>query len=128
MIRLPSVTFCMLALSACASAGRGGARTSAVVEGDWHFAVDVGTSVTRGALALAATDSGYRGSLTTSVGNNVLPVRSFTKTGQKVKLVVESPNGLVIFEGTLAADSREMRGEVTYHTGQRFPMFVTRTP
>ncbi|MBX9928147.1 MAG: hypothetical protein K2X99_04465 [Gemmatimonadaceae bacterium] len=43
-------------------------------------------------------------------------------------MVVESPNGLVVFEGKLAEDVQEMRGTVTYHTGQRFPMVVTRRP
>lgn len=124
MTRVRALLSCCLLLAACVTAGR--RSTAATVEGAWFFTVDVGTAVTRGAMTLVPANDGWRGTLTTSAGNNVLPVRSFTRTGQDVRLVVESPNGLVIFDGILASDAQEMRGTVTYHTGQRFPMVVTR--
>ena len=101
-----------------------GPRVSAPdLSGDWTFEVQTGaTSVTHGAMTLAAAAQGYQGTLTTNQGNNVLPVRSLTLNGSDMNLVVESPNGNVVFKGLLGSDGRSFQGTVTYHTGQSFPM------
>ena len=73
-------------------------------------------------MTIASTEQGYRGTLTTNQGNNVLPVRSLTLDGSDMNMTVESPNGNVVFKGLLNPDGRSFQGTVTYHTGQSFPM------
>ena len=91
--------------------------------GDWTFEVKTGaTSVTHGAMTITTGGQGYQGTLTTNQGNNVLPVRSLTLDGSDMNLIVESPNGNVVFKGLLNSDGRSFQGTVTYHTGQSFPM------
>ena len=73
-------------------------------------------------MTIAAAEQGYRGTLTTDQGSNVLPVRSLTLDGSDMNMIVESPNGNVVFKGQLNSDGRSFQGTVTYHTGQNFPM------
>lgn len=110
----------ILALMGCASAEKSVRRAD--LSGDWNFQVDTGANVTKGAIKLIADGSSYRGTLTTDQGNNVLPVRSLSLDGSNMDMVVESPNGKVIFKGTLNEDRRSFQGTVTYYTGQQFPM------
>jgi hypothetical protein len=50
-------------------------------------------------MTLFADGAGYKGTLTTDQGNNVLPVRSLTVQGSALN-----------------------KGKVTYYNGQEFPM------
>ena len=90
------------------------------------FEVKTGNTVAHGAMTLTADGSGYRGTLTTDQGNNVLPVRSLTLAGSNMDMLVESPNGNVTFKGALSADASSFAGTVTYHNGQKFPMTGTK--
>jgi hypothetical protein len=104
-------------------------RTSAVkrdLSGSWNFVVQTGANQTHGAMSLTPDGSSYRGTLTTNQGSNVLPVRSLTLTGSVINLVVESPQGNVVFDGILSRDADSFQGTVTYHTGEKFPMFGNR--
>ena len=78
--------------------------------------------MTHGAMTIAKAGQGYQGTLTTDQGSNVLPVRSLTLDGSDLNMIVESPNGKVVFKGLLNSDGRSFQGTVTYHTGQNFPM------
>ena len=84
--------------------------------------MQTGASVTHGAMTIAKAGQGYQGTLTTDQGSNVLPVRSLTLDGSDLNMIVESPNGKVVFKGLLNSDGRSFQGTVTYHTGQNFPM------
>lgn len=117
----------LLALACLAGcmAGRGAAPVS--LAGGWSLLIEPGEGrVTRGRMQLAAAADGYRGTLTTDRGDNVLPVRSFTLAGADIRMHVESPQGAVTFAGALAPDARSFAGTVTYHNGSRFPMRATR--
>lgn len=110
-------------LSACVTA-RGAPPSLA---GDWRFTIDTGAGrITNGRLSLAPAGRGYAGSLTTNRGDNVLPVRSFTVEGAAVRMLVQSPQGMVRFAGTLAPGARAFAGTVTYHNGQLYPLSATR--
>jgi hypothetical protein len=94
--------------------------------GDWVFEVNTGSGLAHGAMTLTADGGGYRGTLTTDQGNNVLAVRSLTVEGSSMDMLVESPNGNVTFKGSLSEDQSSFQGTVTYHNGQQFPMTGTR--
>jgi len=112
-------------LAACASTERpAGDRQS--LAGSWVFEVQTGTNVTHGSMVLSGEKQHYTGTLTTDQGSNVLPIRSLNLDGSRMDMTVESPNGLVTFQGTLGADTRTFLGTVTYYTGQSFPMSGSR--
>lgn len=91
--------------------------------GAWSFEVPVGATTTRGRFLLQPQPAGrMAGALSTNQGDEVLIISTVEQTGARLRVVVGSPNGDVVFTGDLAADRRSFEGEVTYHTGQRFPM------
>ena len=91
------------------------------LSGYWDFGVDVGQRVTPGELTLGRSGDGYVGTLTPK-GTNTLGVRSLKVDGKKIAMIVDTPEGVVTFDGTLGDDSASMTGTVTYHKGQQFPM------
>lgn len=90
--------------------------------GDWVFEAQTGDGVAHGAMTLVADGASYKGTLTTDQTSNVLPVRSLTLQGSALTLRVESPEGNVTFQGTLASDAQTFQGQVLYFNGQTFPM------
>jgi hypothetical protein len=126
MKTIASLCLALCLLSACAESPRTNEATTRSLAGDWAFEVKTGNSIAHGAMTLTADDSGYRGTLTTNQGNNVLAVRTLTLAGSNMDMLVESPNGNVTFKGTLSADASSFQGTVTYHNGQQFPMTGTR--
>lgn len=118
-------------LAACVSgpANPAGTRAAAPASlaGDWSFRVETGEGrATLGRLSLAPAPGGYAGTLTTTQGNNVLPVRSFTVDGATVRMIVDSPQGAVTFAGALADGARAFAGTVTYHDGRGYPLTATK--
>jgi hypothetical protein len=99
------------------------------VSGSWEFTVDLGASITRGAMRITRDANGFGGTLT-AAGPNALPIRSLTFQGPVVQLTVDTPEGPVVFDGTLDGDRAIMRGIVTYHGGKRYPLnaWRERTP
>jgi hypothetical protein len=112
-------------LAACASTDRPASDRPSLA-GSWVFEVQTGTNVTHGSMILSGEKQHYTGTLTTDQGSNVLPIRSLVMDGSRMDMTIESPNGLVTFQGALSADIRTFLGTVTYHTGQSFPMSGTR--
>src|SRR5688572_26411406 len=70
------------------------------MSGSWDFTVDLGASVTRGAMRITREATGFGGTLT-AAGPNALPIRSLALDGAVVQLTVETPEGPVVFDGTL---------------------------
>src|SRR5688572_32209686 len=126
MKTIASLCLAICLLSGCAENPPTGEAPTRSLAGDWAFEVKTGNSVAHGAMTLTANGSGYRGTLTTDQGNNVLPVRSLTLAGSNMDMLVESPNGNVTFKGTLSSDASSFQGTVTYHNGQQLPMIGTR--
>lgn len=89
--------------------------------GLWDFYLDAGGIPSFGLLSVGRMDGRYGGTLTPVRTAPVL-VRSLALTGPNVRLVVGSPEGDVIFDGTLSAAGDRMCGVVAYHGGQLFPM------
>jgi hypothetical protein len=126
MLRRIGWSVVLLALAACASVAERASHRD--LSGEWVFEVPTGRAVVHGALTLVAEGDGYGGRLTTDQGDTVMAVRSLTLTGPRMRMMVASPNGDVIFEGTLAEGDVSFEGEVTYHNGQVFPMTGRRRP
>jgi hypothetical protein len=111
-----------VALAGCASHSTARDRTPDLA-GRWTFQVLTGgDDATQGAMTLVANRDGYSGTLTTDQGANTLVVRSLALDGADMRMLVESPDGNVTFEGLLSPSGASFDGTVTYHTGQRFPM------
>lgn len=106
---------------ASTAAGSTEASVAADLTGWWDFSVDVGGRSASGKLWLFRRDDGFTGTLTPD-GTNTLPVRILTVAGRHVRMTVDSAEGAVLFDGTLAADARSMSGTVIYHQGQRFAL------
>lgn len=97
------------------------AAPAADLSGAWDFTVIVNGGTTTGEMTLQRGDGGYTGSITPE-GQGTLPVRSLTVAGQALEMTVETPEGPVVFNGTLSADQRTMDGIVHYHGGQDLPL------
>lgn len=123
-MKFRAAAFVMFALAGCASVTDGGEPD---MSGAWAFEVLTGpNSVTHGEMTLVVDGDGYRGTLTTDQGANVLTVRLLQLEGPDMRMLVESPNGPVTFEGILDPTGATFQGAVTYHTGQRFQMSGSR--
>jgi hypothetical protein len=120
MLRVPLLMLFAILTAACQHQPRQ-ISTPADVSGWWNFSVDVGGTTATGEMWLFRRDDGFTGTLTPR-GTNTLPVRVLTVTGRDVRMTVDSAEGAVVFEGTLAGDARSMSGTVIYHQGQRFPL------
>lgn len=113
--------------AACAHEGDRTAANAPDLSGTWTFNVDVAPDrVTVGTIVLEPSDAGYKGSLTTNQGENVLPVSRFTLAGDAIEMIVESPDGVVSFVGALADGAKTFSGTVTYHNGSQYPLSASR--
>jgi hypothetical protein len=117
-----TIAVAVLSLFGCRGVGERAGVSAPDLTGAWTFKVNTGQHVTQGAMTLIADGPSYGGTLTTDQGDNVLKVRSLTLDGSQMLMAVESPQGVVTFDGVLSADARSFDGVVTYHTGQKFPM------
>ena len=107
-----------LLLTACATVQPPG------LQGTWTFKVPTAAGVTNGVIRLDSVG----GSLTTDQGDEILPIRAVEQDGRRLRIVVGSPQGDVVFTGRLDADAEAFEGVVVYHTGQSFPMSGRRQP
>ena len=98
------------------------------LQGTWTFKVPTAAGTTNGVIRLSGPDGRLGGSLTTDQGEEVLPIRAVEQDGRRLRIVVGSPQGDVVFTGRLDADASAFDGVVVYHTGQSFPMSGRRQP
>ena len=137
---LPSCRILVLLLatfsSACGAARTSPSSSSASapqraaldsLAGRWDFSVDLGSRQTPGEIWLFRRGEALTGTLAPT-GTNTLPVRALTLRGDSAHMVVDTPEGPVTFDGVVADSGSTMRGVVTYHQGQRFPMTATKRP
>jgi hypothetical protein len=103
------------------------AQTAALdsLAGRWDFSVDLGARQTPGELWLFRRGAELTGTLAPA-GTNTLPVRALTMRADSAHLTVDTPEGPVTFAGVVTDSRSAMRGIVTYHHGQRFPMTATK--
>jgi hypothetical protein len=83
------------------------------MSGTWDFSVDAGGQTIPGEMVVTRSGSGYGGTITPQ-GMNQGAIRSVTVTGDRMVMVVDSPEGEVTFNGTLTSDGRAVAGTLLY--------------
>lgn len=97
------------------------------LHGNWDFLMVPQGSPSFGVMSIGFVGAEYGGAL---VPARTAPVvlRSITLEGSRVRMVVASTEGDVIFDGRLSAKGDFMCGTVTYHGGATFPMVAQKRP
>jgi hypothetical protein len=95
--------------------------------GRWDFSVDLGTRRTPGELWIFRRGEDLIGTLAPT-GTNTLPVRALVLRGDSAHMAVDTPEGPVTFDGVVDGSRTSLRGVVTYHQGQRYPMTAAKRP
>ena len=104
-----------------------GAGEAPNLHGTWDFLMDVGETPNFGLLSIAFVGADYGGSLSLWRTAPVV-LRKLTLTGNSFHMAVASPDGDVLFDGTLSAKGDRMCGTVTYHGGRTFPGVAQKRP
>ena len=91
------------------------------LHGAWDFVMDVGETPNFGLLSIGFVGDAYGGSLSLWMTAPVV-FREITLKGTNIHMVVASPQGDVIVNGTLSAKGSRICGAVKYHDGRLFPM------
>jgi len=97
------------------------------LRGNWDFLMDVGGTPNFGLLSVGLVGQAYGGSLALWSTAPVV-LRELTSTGNSFHLAVATPDGDVLFDGTLSAKGDRMCGTVTYHGGRTFPAVARKRP
>ena len=90
------------------------------VGGTWDYSVDAGGQTIPGEMTLTRSGNNYTG-MSTPQGMGTATIRSVTITGDRVVIMIDSPDGGDIsVEAVLSADGRSMAGIVNFQ-GQQLP-------
>jgi len=89
--------------------------------------MDVGGEPSFGLMSIGRFGDGYGGSVTPARTAPVV-LRSIAVTGRSIRMVVASPDGDILFDGSLSPKGDRMCGTVTYHGGRTFPMVAQKRP
>ena len=143
MPRLPMLLSLAAALAASSALAQPGAPSMSIcrapaalaipqgkapdLAGQWDFLMEVGTTPSRGVMALGHIDGVYGGALTPYATNTVV-VRRLSLAGDAVTMSVASREGEVRFDGRLTGAGDTMCGIVTYHGGRLLPMVAVQRP
>lgn len=100
---------------------------TANLHGHWDFLMVPRGLPSFGLLSIGWVGADYGGSLAPARTAPVV-LRGITLTGNRVRMVVASREGDVLFDGALSAKGDFMCGTVTYHGGETFPMAAQRRP
>ena len=98
-----------------------------ILHGNWDFLMDVGGEPSFGLMSIGFSGDRYGGSVT-PVRTAPVVLRDVTLTGNRVRLAVASPDGDILFDGTLSPKGDRICGTVTYHGGRTFPMLAQKRP
>jgi hypothetical protein len=98
---------------AAAPAPAPAAATTVNLAGEWDFTVDAGGMTVAGEMSLQRSGPSYTGTVTPQ-GSTSATVRTVTITGQRIVMVIDTPDGEAVFEGTLDPDGRTMSGAVAF--------------
>ena len=113
---------CAGGTAAAAPAGEG-----PILHGKWDFLMDVAGEPSFGLMSIGFSGDAYGGSVTPARTAPVV-LRKVTLTGNSVRMEVASPDGDILFDGTLSPKGDRMCGTVTYHGGRIFPMLAQKRP
>ena len=110
----------------CGAAATVGSETPNL-RGTWDFLMDVNGTPNFGLLSLGLVGKDYGGSLSLWATAPVV-LREFTVTGSEFHMAVATPDGDVLFDGSLSAKGDRMCGTVTYHGGRKFAALARKRP
>lgn len=88
--------------------------TARDVTGNWDFTVDAGGQTVSGEMVVTRVGAGFGGTVTPQ-GMSAATIRSVTITGDRIVLVVDSPDGEATFNGTLSTDNRTITGNLAFN-------------
>jgi hypothetical protein len=111
----------------CSAAATTAGNEEPNLHGTWDFLMDVGATPNFGLLSIGFVGTDYGGALSLSMTAPVV-ISKITLTGININMVVASPQGDVVLNGTLAAKGSRMCGTVTYHDGNVYPMVAQKRP
>ena len=97
------------------------------LHGHWDFLMLPRGLPSFGLMSIGFVGSDYGGSLA-PVRTAPVVLRSIDVTGGRVRMVVASTEGDVVFDGRLSTKGDLMCGTVTYHGGETFPMVAQKRP
>jgi hypothetical protein len=97
------------------------------LHGHWDFLMVPRGTPSFGLMSIGFVGADYGGSLA-PVRTAPVVLRKAELTGNKVRMVVASTEGDVLFDGRLSARGDYMCGTVTYHGGETFPMVAQKRP
>lgn len=126
----PAVAAAQPAMSINVNCGSGApppVSEAPILHGNWDFLMDVGGEPSFGLMSIGFNGNVYGGSVT-PVSTAPVTVRQITMTGNNVRMEVASPDGDILFNGTLSSKGDRLCGTVTYHGGRTFSMVAQKRP
>ena len=115
-----------IAVNCGAGAATAGGETPNL-QGNWDFLMDVGGEPSFGLMSIGVFGDAYGGTVTPARTAPVV-LRKISLAGNSIHMVVASPDGDILFDGSLSAKGDRMCGTVTYHGGRTFPMLAQKRP
>lgn len=97
------------------------------LHGHWDFLMVPRGLPSFGLMSIGFVGADYGGSLA-PVRTAPVVLRRIDLTGNRVRMVVASTEGDVLFDGKLSAKGDYLCGTVTYHGGETFPMVAQKRP
>ena len=111
----------------CGAAAGAAAGEAPSLHGNWDFLMDIGGEPSFGLMSIGYFGDSWGGSVTPARTAPVV-LREIALAGSRIKMVVASPDGDILFDGTLSPRGDRMCGTVTYHGGRTFPMLAQKRP
>lgn len=95
------------------------ATGTADLSGEWGWSVDIGGQAVSGTMTLTRSGTTYGGSVVPD-GMTPATVRTVTIVGDRVTIMIDTPDGEATVEATLSADRRALSGTLAFNgmTGQ----------
>ena len=111
----------------CSAGAATGSGEAPNLHGNWDFLMDVGGEPSFGLMSIGFLGDSWGGSVS-PVRTAPVVIRDITLTGNRIHMLVASPDGDILFDGTLSPKGDRMCGTVTYHGGRVFPMVAQKRP
>jgi hypothetical protein len=97
------------------------------LHGHWDFLMAPRGMASFGLMSIGFVGADYGGSLAPTRTAPVV-LREIGLTGDRIRMVVASREGDILFDGRVSAKGDFMCGTVTYHEGETFPMVAHKRP
>lgn len=90
------------------------AATADRLTGTWDFSVDAGGQIIPGEMNVTRSGANYGGTVSPQ-GMSQATIRSASIAGDRVVMVIDTPDGEATFNGTFSTDGRNLTGTVAYN-------------